>query len=126
MKAKYLLGAAVALAGLIPLCGLSQDAAGVEKKKKGPPENAVVGVVKSVDATAKTVTVDERKTNESKTFTVGEKTKIKIDGQDKTLADLAAGQRVILVPNKKKGDLANSINVRTAAAKGKGGKKKAQ
>lgn len=124
MKAKYFFGVATALACLMPLCGMSQDAAGGEKKK-GPPANAVIGVVKSVDATAKTITVDEKKSGESKTFKVGEKTKIKIDGADKTLADLQAGQRVTLVPNKK-GDAAGSINVRTAAAKGKGGKKKAE
>lgn len=117
----YFAGAALALAALIPLSALSQDATGGEKKK-GPPANAVMGVVKSVDASAKTVTV-EPKGGEAKTFSVSEKTKIKIDGADKTLADLTEGLRVTLVPNKK-GDAAQSISGRTAAAKGGGKKKK--
>lgn len=122
MKMRYFAGAAMALAALIPLSAFSQDAAGAEKKKKGPPANAVMGVVKSVDASAKTVTVENKKANETKTFTVTDKTKIKIDGAEKTLADLTEGLRVTVVPNKK-GDAASSINGRTAAPKG-GGKKK--
>jgi hypothetical protein len=121
MKMAYFAGAAVALAALIPLSALSQDATGGEKKK-GPPANAVMGVVKSVDASAKTVTV-EAKGGEAKTFTVTEKTKIKVDKADKTLADLTEGLRVTVVPGKK-GDTAMSINGNSAAAKGGGKKKK--
>lgn len=122
MKMAYFAGAAMALAALIPLSAMSQDATGGEKKK-GPPANAVMGVVKSVDATAKTVTVEDKKAATTKTFAVTEKTKIKIDKVDKTLADLTEGLRVTVVPNKK-GDAAMSINGNTAAAKGGGKKKK--
>jgi hypothetical protein len=121
MKMAYFAGAALALAALIPLSALSQDATGGEKKK-GPPANAVSGVVKSVDASANTVTV-EVKGGEAKTFTVNDKTKIKIDKADKTLADLTEGLRVMVVPSKK-GDAAMMINGSTAAPKGKGGGKK--
>lgn len=121
MKISRIAGVALALAALFPVAVLAQEA-GAEKKK-GPPANAFMGAIKSVDATAKTITIENKKTSETKTFAVTDKTKIKIDGADKTLADLTEGLRVSVVPNKK-GDAAQSISGKTAAAKG-GGKKKA-
>lgn len=120
MKISRIAGVAVALAALLPVSLMAQEGA----KKKGPPADAFMGVVKSVDATAKSVTVENKKSAETKTFTITDKTKITIDKAEKTLADLTEGLRVQVRPTKK-GDTAAAISGSTAAPKG-GGKKKAE
>jgi hypothetical protein len=121
MKISRIAGLAVVLAALVPAAMYAQAPA-EGAKKKGPP--AFAGVVKSVDATAKTVTIENKKTSESKTFKVTDKTKIKIDEAEKTLADLTPGLRVRISQGKDP-EVAAAINGSTAPPKGKGPKKEA-
>lgn len=61
-----------------------------KKKAKG-----VSGTVKSVDATAKTitVTVKVKKESQDKTLSVSDDAKVTIDGEKKTLADVNVGAK---------------------------------
>ncbi len=84
--------AAVALMALFVVSTFSQAAEDGEKKKA----NAVAGVVKAIDADAKTitVTVKVKKESEDKTYSLTDKTKVTIDGEKKTLADVKEGAQV--------------------------------
>ncbi len=65
-------------------------------KPEKPKDHAFTGVIVSVDATACNVVVKNKK-DDSKTFTVNDKTKYAtVDKKDATLADLKAGDKVMV------------------------------
>jgi hypothetical protein len=83
--------ATVALAALFVVASLSQAADKGDKKKAG----GVAGTVKSVDASAKTITVSvkNKKETEDKTFAVADDVKVTINGESKTLGDVEEGAK---------------------------------
>lgn len=82
----------MALIALFVVAAISHAADKADKKKgKG-----VAGTVKSVDASAKsiTLTVKVKKETSDKTFAVADDAKVSINGEEKSLSDIEAGAKV--------------------------------
>ena len=87
--------------------------------KKG---GGFAGSVTTVDASAKTITVSDKKAGAEKTFTVTDSTKITVAGTSATLADLTAGTKVTVTTGSSDTE-ADTITAAKAGKKGKKGKK---
>jgi len=82
----------------------AEDAPKPEKPAR-PKAAKTVGTVASVEADALTVTPRAKKARadeaaaepEPRTFTVGERTKVRVDGKEAALADVAAGYAVVVM-----------------------------
>ncbi len=79
-----------------------------KKEKKNKDANSVSGVVKAVDSTKKTVTLEVKvkKNTEEKVLTLAGDGSVKIAGKDATLADLKVGEKAVAKLNDK-GEIAS-------------------
>jgi hypothetical protein len=96
MKAKLLVTTLIATAALtLPLCAQSPAPAGSASPAASATDKLHYGgTVSSVDTTAKTITVANKKQG-TKTFSITDSTKLtKTDGTTITLADIKAGDHV--------------------------------
>lgn len=90
-----------------------------EPAKKAPKVTQVTGEVKAVDAAAKTITVAKKvkgKVDEETVVAVDDKTKITLDKEKKTLADVKAGDKVTVKYTEVDGkNVAKSVAIKPAA-----------
>jgi len=88
------------------------------EKKAAPKVMQVTGEVKAVDAAAKTITVAKKVKGkvEETVVTVDDKTKITLDKEKKTLADVKAGDKVKVKYTEVDGkNVAKSVAIKPAA-----------
>ena len=104
-----------------PIVGcIEADGDGDGGGKKPPKAKPTTYTVKSVDATAKTVTVNSGAEGAAdETITVADDTKIRINGEDKALADLTADMKVQVT----KDDAGKVTSIEVPPAKGEKKKK---
>jgi Cu/Ag efflux protein CusF len=104
-----------AIVAVLGLVGLAQA-----KDKGAPKPKSLQGVVKSVDAANNKVVVTVK--DKDQDVTTDANTKVIIGGENKTLADLKAGDKVSITPDT---GVAAEIKVAPAGGKGKakGGEK---
>ena len=72
--------------------GEDEDAEDIQCE--GPDEEDVEGTISSVDVNANTVTIHSEEDGSDVTLNVTPETEIEVDGEDATIVDLLAGQRV--------------------------------
>lgn len=94
--------------------GVVKTVADKGDKKAG---HALHGTVSSVDGTTVTVTVTNKKSGKTmdKKVNTDDKTKVTVDGKDGKVADLKAGQTVVITPGEGKDAPASQIEATSAA-----------
>ncbi|MEX0776538.1 MAG: hypothetical protein WD042_12610 [Phycisphaeraceae bacterium] len=112
----------VAMLGLVGYA-LAEEQAGEGDKPKA--RGGVMGVVQSVDSTAKTIVVTvkgkEGAADTQVTVTTDENTKFKVNGKEGTLAEVQAGMKVKVSP---KDGVAKMVTANSGEPKKDGEKKK--
>lgn len=119
MKRIGILMLAVILIGALSFAGFAADAAKPKAKS-----NSVHGMVTTVDAAGKSLTIEMKKKDktESATVTVGDDAKIKVNGKDAKLEDVKTGMRATVVLSDD-GKMAKEVSAKDVKAKkDKGGK----
>jgi hypothetical protein len=86
-------------------------------KEKADKAAGFHGKVTKVDD--KSITVDNKKASESKTYTVDDSTKVKVDGADAKIADVKVGMTATVTTGGDKADVAASITATTPKKKNK-------
>jgi len=91
---------------------------GDKAAKKDP--NSVVGTVQKVDGNTLTVLAGHGKKAAEVTVTTDASTKVKVNGQDGTLAQIKPGMRVVASPNNGTATTLRASDAHEGAGKGKG------
>src|SRR4051812_21326281 len=81
--------------------------------------DAVTGNVQKVDGTTLTVLAGRGKKAAEVTVTTDAETKVKVNGQDGTLAQIKPGMRVVASPNNGTATTVRAMDAREGAGKGK-------
>jgi len=111
---KTLISSVIALALMVSIPCMAQA-----KGNKG--DKPYHGKVTAVDATANTITVENKKTSESKTFKAAD-AKVTVDGAPGKLADITVGMKAKVTVNPTTPDTATAIDASTHKKGGKKGK----
>jgi hypothetical protein len=97
----------------------ADKAAKGDKAAKRDP-NSVVGTVQKVDGNNLTVLAGRGKKAAEVTVTTDASTKVKVNGQDGTLAQIKPGMHVVASPNNGTATTLHATDAREGAGKGKG------
>jgi hypothetical protein len=89
-----------------------------DKAAKRDP-NSVIGKVQKVDGNTLTVLAGHGKKAAEVTVTTDANTKVKVNGQDGTLAQIKPGMRVVASPNNGTATTVRAMDAREGAGKGK-------
>ncbi len=119
----------IATAALIAWTGLAHaqtgTPAGSPAKKEAPKAHKMEAELVKMDAAAKTIEVKDAE-GKTETLSLSEKHKVRINGQEKTLADLKAGEKVHLQYYEKKDGTKSVSRIVVGEEKAKETKKSAE